>query len=511
MNKKGNSKKGGLIALAAVIIGLGRESYRYIHMIIPSVLKCFSDQDNRVRYYACEALYNITKVAGPLVLQYFCEIFDGLCRLAADPEKTVQDGALLLNKLLQDVVRESDVFDLERFVPLLERRIYHPHTSVRQYLIGWVRVLDSVPNLDMLEYLPNILDGMFQMLGDKHAEIVREVSATLSGFLGEIKSRNDDVEFGTLAKLLVKHCSPGQEGFFPDEYTHYVALGWLHQFILCGKDKLIPFCSQLLTSILPSLSHDIDEIRDTAILANEELLNLISSTEATVPIEEMLEKIMAQFLNPNEETRIAALNWVRILHKRNPLALAPFFVHLFPALLKKIQDASEKVVTFALEVMAKISKNEEYFEKLMSSLMEMFANDSGLQSARGALIIRQLSLFIDPVKIFTALSKIINNHPDLMFRSTMIQTLSIILMTARELKTLRDTLRSLLEKNDEGTSNFFVTLYQAFSNNAVATVSLCLLCELYAHATELLKIIGGYEMSVDFLVELDKLVQLIER
>jgi vacuole morphology and inheritance protein 14 len=59
----GNSKKGGLIALAAVVIGLGRDSYRYIHMVIPPVLRCFSDGDNRVRYYSAEALYNLAKVS----------------------------------------------------------------------------------------------------------------------------------------------------------------------------------------------------------------------------------------------------------------------------------------------------------------------------------------------------------------------------------------------------------------------------------------------------------------
>lgn len=30
--------------------------------IVPPVLDSFSDQDSRVRYYACEALYNIAKV-----------------------------------------------------------------------------------------------------------------------------------------------------------------------------------------------------------------------------------------------------------------------------------------------------------------------------------------------------------------------------------------------------------------------------------------------------------------
>lgn len=36
----------------------------WIQKIIPPVLKSFTDQDSRVRYYACEALYNIAKVGG---------------------------------------------------------------------------------------------------------------------------------------------------------------------------------------------------------------------------------------------------------------------------------------------------------------------------------------------------------------------------------------------------------------------------------------------------------------
>lgn len=31
--------------------------------IVPPVLNSFTDQDSRVRYYACEALYNIAKVS----------------------------------------------------------------------------------------------------------------------------------------------------------------------------------------------------------------------------------------------------------------------------------------------------------------------------------------------------------------------------------------------------------------------------------------------------------------
>jgi len=35
---------------------------RALQKIVPPVLNSFTDQDSRVRYYACEALYNIAKV-----------------------------------------------------------------------------------------------------------------------------------------------------------------------------------------------------------------------------------------------------------------------------------------------------------------------------------------------------------------------------------------------------------------------------------------------------------------
>lgn len=57
-----NSRKGGLIGLAATAIALMDDIGDYLNQLLPPVLKCFEDQQNRVRYYACEALYNITKV-----------------------------------------------------------------------------------------------------------------------------------------------------------------------------------------------------------------------------------------------------------------------------------------------------------------------------------------------------------------------------------------------------------------------------------------------------------------
>lgn len=54
---------------------------RYLDDIVPPVLACFADQDARVRYYACESMYNIAKVAKGEILPYFNDVFDALSKV----------------------------------------------------------------------------------------------------------------------------------------------------------------------------------------------------------------------------------------------------------------------------------------------------------------------------------------------------------------------------------------------------------------------------------------------
>jgi hypothetical protein len=58
-----NVRKGALHALAGVAIGLREELPRFLSEILPPILAAFTDPDCRVRYYACESLYNVAKVS----------------------------------------------------------------------------------------------------------------------------------------------------------------------------------------------------------------------------------------------------------------------------------------------------------------------------------------------------------------------------------------------------------------------------------------------------------------
>ena len=58
-----------------------QESGSYLPSLIKPVIACFSDPDSRTRYYACEALYNIVKIARSAVLQHFNTIFNVLSKV----------------------------------------------------------------------------------------------------------------------------------------------------------------------------------------------------------------------------------------------------------------------------------------------------------------------------------------------------------------------------------------------------------------------------------------------
>ena len=68
-----NHRKGGLIGLAAVTVALAGAADPNLHAIVPPVLRCFTDADQRVRYYACEALYNIAKAQRGVFVAHFAE------------------------------------------------------------------------------------------------------------------------------------------------------------------------------------------------------------------------------------------------------------------------------------------------------------------------------------------------------------------------------------------------------------------------------------------------------
>ncbi len=115
---------------------------------------------------------------------------------------SVKNGADLLDRLVKDIVAEQPeenvvkpamfnqpspfnvqndpsiqhpladrtTFSLPRFIPLLSERIYTVNPFTRSFLISWISVLDSVPQLELISYLPDFLDGLLGFVSDRYVQ-----------------------------------------------------------------------------------------------------------------------------------------------------------------------------------------------------------------------------------------------------------------------------------------------------------------------------------------------------
>ncbi|TVY42344.1 Protein VAC14-like protein [Lachnellula subtilissima] len=601
-----HARNGGLIGLAAAAIALGPELARYLDEIVPPVLACFTDQDARVRYYACESMYNIAKVAKGEVLPYFNDIFDALCKLGADSELSVKNGAELLDRLIKDIVSESaatyvsvlhtseeavveadketpdgsidlpTAFSLADFIPLLKERIHVMNPFTRTFLVGWITLLDSIPDLELVSYLPEFLGGLFKFLSDPNRDVHVATQGALERFLSEIKriSRiKKGIEESRKSKSDTKRKRSGSmdsdasnapdaggdddsiiaaddkdvssdDDWVPgqdvqvnhkdvleiltanldsplEEDSLLESLRWIVEFLDICPEEVLPFAPKILAHLLPAMASGVEPIRQAAARVNTSLMNYVvslsddgirSETPTTGPSRMVtsvvkditndrrdsstnnrgslsgpkdqqdrresdvqtppppynktptptppsqpqvdldyaaaVNSLTLLFLNDHEATRVAALTWLLMLHKKAPRKVLAINDGTFPALLKTLSDPAEAVVTRDLQLLSQISRNsgDDYFTSFMENLLQLFSTDRKLLETRGNLIIRQLCVSLSPERIYRTLADCIEKEEDVEFASIMVQNLNNNLITAPQLADLRKRLRNLETK-----------------------------------------------------------------
>ncbi|KAK6203057.1 vacuolar protein 14 C-terminal Fig4p binding-domain-containing protein [Scheffersomyces amazonensis] len=222
-----NTKMGAITALGSVSIALGTHFIAYfLDAIIKPIFSTFRDTDGRVRYYACESLYNIAKIARGEILLYFNEVFDILCILVTDTESAVKNAADILDRLVKDIVSSksteyvsilhqrdnlSDIrshlvdadgvaiqlnqvqdsekaFSLPKFLPTLLERMYTIDPFAKKFLISWLELFDAIPSLELITFLPNFLEPLIKFIRNSPSDVRLDTENILNIFLKEIKT-----------------------------------------------------------------------------------------------------------------------------------------------------------------------------------------------------------------------------------------------------------------------------------------------------------------------------------
>lgn len=499
-------------------------------------------------------------------------------QLASDSELSVKNGAELLDRLVKDIVSESaasyisvlqiseketsdpdaldeaelpTAFSLPKFIPLLQERIHVISPFTRTFLVSWLTLLDTIPDLELVCYLPEFLGGLIKFLGDQNRDVNVATQGLLDRFLAEIKriarlkkgiedSRKEQesnkrpsaasdsasaateqtvaeaekdenaiedsdtdsvdeegtnihgdwipgqdvyIDYPKILDILVGFVDTSFGKFlhsryqyiltFSDEEMQLTALRWVDNFFEISPEDILPFVPRLLTQVLPAMSSGSDQVRQAANRVNTSLLEYIvslsedmseegqapsaklptatssresvdrrdstpggkpsdaptdvkkqtsqaPSTEQTprssvistpAPPTDLdyaaaVNSLTLQFLNENEATRVAALSWLIMLHRKAPRKVVAFNDGTFPALLKTLSDPAEAVVTKDLQLLSQISRNSEdsYFASFMVNLLQLFSTDRHLLEVRGNLIIRQLCMNLSPERIYRTLA-----------------------------------------------------------------------------------------------------------
>lgn len=126
----------------------------------------------------------------------------------------MKNGAELLDRLVKDIVSESaasyisvlqlsekdamdsdtldesslpTAFSLAKFIPLLKDRIHVISPFTRTFLVQWLTLLDTIPDLELVCYLPEFLGGLIKFLGDRERDVHVATQGLLDRFLSEIK------------------------------------------------------------------------------------------------------------------------------------------------------------------------------------------------------------------------------------------------------------------------------------------------------------------------------------
>jgi vacuole morphology and inheritance protein 14 len=164
-----------------------------------------------------------------------------------------------------------------------------------------------------------------------------------------------------------------------------------------------------------------------------------------------------------------------------------------------------------LQVIARICLDKSQFTRVLNALVFLFQDDKLLLETRGALIIRKLCALLDAKSIYVSFASILDDRVDLDFASVMVQTMNLILLTAPELVLLRKCLKDSFNiAGKEADSETFIILFRSWCHNPVATFSLCLLAQAYDLSSSLIMCFAEIDVSVGFLMQIDKLVQLLE-
>jgi Vacuolar protein 14 C-terminal Fig4p binding len=191
---------------------------------------------------------------------------------------------------------------------------------------------------------------------------------------------------------------------------------------------------------------------------------------------------------------------------------------------------NDSSIAFAMKILQSRQRLESRDREVFAALIQLHSDNQSLLADFSKVITYMCRLqppeFVMvsfAVEVHCFLEQKSANQPDsapqpsdLRFVSTCIQHMNHVLFNNQEARELRDALKDCIgiqEDTDEHRQRcrVFSILLHSFSHNIAATLSLCLWVGAYRTASLLLSKIDPLDINLIFLLEIDRLVEMLER
>jgi vacuole morphology and inheritance protein 14 len=125
-----------------------------------------------------------------------------------------------------------------------------------------------------------------------------------------------------MVEILIGQCDS------KERFNRLMAITWVHEFVLLGREKLVEFYSALLGAIMQCISDQALEIREIAETANHDLLELVKTTTGDIDLTLLQQRLKAQLTDHHEPTRLITVRWIWMLRKKSPMQTERY-IHRF--------------------------------------------------------------------------------------------------------------------------------------------------------------------------------------
>eukprot|EP00658_Telonema_sp_P-2_P040043 TRINITY_DN2864_c0_g5_i4.p1 TRINITY_DN2864_c0_g5~~TRINITY_DN2864_c0_g5_i4.p1 ORF type:complete len:533 (-),score=191.77 TRINITY_DN2864_c0_g5_i4:37-1569(-) len=383
-----------------------------------------------------------------------------------------------------------------------------------------IKVLHDVPDIDILSHLPEFLTGVFEMLSDKCDVNHKLADDVLKDIEEDLKMELSSGGVEQRTFFLPKLMAPlSQQLRSHVTFRRATALQWIADFIELSNETILFMVDQLLDAYLPAHSEE-QTILEWAQHIDGLLKAIIKKATDSLDYPAIVKVLVGQIQHADMAqaasfqvspwvTKVAVIKWIDRLFLKDQDAMREQSHLFFDVVVSSIASEHDEVAWCALQfliTMAKLCSDE--FQTVLRAVVEAFRKNEGMLQRHGNGFIRHLGKMLGTEAVYRAFAEIVVSMDDIGFNQSFIQVINDLLLTATEFRNLQEILRQGLD--NAHCRELFSALYSSWCYNAVASVSLCLLTSAYSHSSELLQKFGSIPMNVERLVQLDRLVLLLE-